>query len=142
LLGIIRLYAAHVRRFLRHQYFHQFRQAGLELGCCLVAASQRSKGTRKRDGQWEISKNTSDSVQVQPGSDNVGEASGQQWKQTTKQQPTHSQPMELCGVGTWNWGGLVVTECHSQSQSVGGSTVSGNSSQCRWQAEIHNLMDW
>lgn len=79
-------------------------------------------------------------MQVQPGSDNVGEASGQQWKQTTKQQPTHTQPMELCGVGTGigvGGGGWC-----TQSQSVGGSTVSGNSSQCRWQAEIRNLMDW
>lgn len=53
LLGIIRLDATHVRWFLRHQDFHQLRQAVLELGCCLVAASQRNERLRKTDGQWE-----------------------------------------------------------------------------------------
>ncbi len=83
-------------------------------------------------------------MHVQPGSDNVGEVSGQQYKQTTKQQPTHSQPMELCGVGTAIGGdsGLYavtwseeVPQCQGIPHSVGGrqrSTISWTEAKLRW----------
>ncbi len=77
------------------------------------------------------------------GSDNVREASGQQYKQTTKQQPTHTQPMELCGVGTAIGGfqdctqshGVKRYQCQGIPHSVGGrqrSTISWTEAKLRW----------